>query len=141
MRSIPKSEIAGAIGNSVRRVFSEGEFESSGRQKSRKYSLGTIERVTRKIVHAVHPRKVVLFGSYAYGQPNQDSDVDLLVIHDAPSREDRRDVYRQASAAVYPRPFPIDIVVRSMEQVRSRPEKGDFFLKEILKKGHVLYER
>lgn len=39
-----------------------------------------IQEIKNRIVSGVHPEKIILFGSYAYGTPTKDSDVDLLVI-------------------------------------------------------------
>lgn len=93
------------------------------------------------IAQAVRPEKVILFGSYAYGQPTEDSDVDFLVIHRSSTRPARLNVAMKASKALEPRLFPVDIVVRSTKQIRERVGHGDFFLEEITTKGQVLYER
>jgi predicted nucleotidyltransferase len=71
-----------------------------------------------KIVASLHPQKIILFGSYAYGHPTPDSDVDLLVIMetDKPPRE--RVV--AVSLALYPRPFPVDILVKTPRELRGR---------------------
>jgi predicted nucleotidyltransferase len=80
---------------------------------------------------------VILFGSYAYGDPNADSDVDLLVImpHRGPGPK--------AAARIMltcPHDFPIDLMVRSPTEVRRRIELGDRFMHEITSKGIVLHE-
>jgi uncharacterized protein len=43
-------------------------------------NLSEIEAFSQQIVEKFQPERIILFGSYAYGQPNEDSDVDLLVI-------------------------------------------------------------
>ena len=93
----------------------------------------------QKIVRELNPQKVVLFGSYAYGSPNPHSDVDLLVIMetDQPHKERSWAVSR----LLLPRPFPVDILVKTPDEVQEALESGDFFLKEILTRGVVLYER
>lgn len=93
----------------------------------------------QKIVRELAPQKVVLFGSYAYGSPNPHSDVDLLVIMetDQPHKERSWAVSR----LLLPRPFPVDILVKTPDEVQEALESGDFFLKEILTRGVVLYER
>jgi predicted nucleotidyltransferase len=93
------------------------------------------------ISRAVHPEKIILFGSYAYGKPTEDSDVDFLVIHRASTRPARLNVAYKAHTALSYRSFPVDIVVRSERQMRDRVGHGDFFLDEITAKGQVLYER
>ncbi len=91
-----------------------------------------------KIVNSLHPQKIILFGSYAYGQPTPDSDVDLLVIMetDKPPRE--RVV--AVSLALYPRPFPVDILVKTPRELEEEAPRN-FFLREIIERGVVLYER
>ena len=93
----------------------------------------------QKIVQELDPEKIVLFGSYAYGSPTPNSDVDLLVIMktDA-SPKDRR---WAVSRLLLPRPFPVDILVKTPHEVKKGLETGDFFLREILSRGKVLYER
>ena len=92
-----------------------------------------------RIAEALQPEKIVLFGSYAYGTPTPDSDVDLLVIMDTDaSRVDR---YRAVSRLLYPRPFPVDILVKTPAEIERALESGDFFIREILPEGRVLYER
>jgi predicted nucleotidyltransferase len=80
-----------------------------------------------------------LFGSYAYGHPKPESDVDLLVIMDTPlrSRQQRLEISR----ALSPRPFPLDIIVRTPQELAERIVMGDLFLREITTRGKVLYER
>jgi len=93
----------------------------------------------QKIVQELKPEKIVLFGSYAYGMPNPHSDVDLLVIMKtkAPLKERSWAVSR----LLLPRPFPVDILVKTPQEVKKGLDAGDFFLKEILTRGKVLYER
>ena len=93
----------------------------------------------QKIVQELNPEKIVLFGSYAYGTPNPDSDVDLLVVMktDASLKERSWAVSR----LLLPRPFPVDILVKTPGEVVKALESGDFFLKEIFTRGKVLYER
>jgi len=93
----------------------------------------------QKIVRELDPEKIVLFGSYAYGTPNQHSDVDLLVVmKTAASIKDRS---WAVSRLLLPRPFPVDILVKTPEELEESLKAGDFFLKEILTRGKVLYER
>jgi len=97
---------------------------------------GAIER----IVSELKPEKIILFGSYAYGNPTPDSDVDLLVIMNTKAKEIDR--YVAVSNLLYPRQFPVDIVVKTPKEIEAEAsKKGNFFMREILKKGKVLYER
>ena len=96
-----------------------------------------LEAVKRRIVDAFNPNKIILFGSY--GKPTQDSDLDLLVVMES----DDRPVERAAkiSRVLRPRPFPMDILVRTPEEIQHRLAIGDQFIREILERGRILYEQ
>src|SRR5512134_864222 len=97
---------------------------------------GAIERIVAKL----KPEKIILFGSYAYGNPTPDSDVDLLVIMKTKAKEIDR--YVAVSNLLYPRQFPVDILVKTPKEMEAETrKKGNFFMREILKKGKVIYER
>ena len=100
------------------------------RRQIRKFS----EAVARKF----HPRKIILFGSYGYGKPTADSDVDLLVIMSRTRERGERMSVRIRHAV--PRNFPLDLLVRTPAEVSKRLRWGDFFLREVMEKGEVLYE-
>ena len=104
---------------------------------------GVIERAQiRKFSQAVarefHPEKIILFGSYAYGTPTEDSDVDLLVI--MPRTRERGERMSVRIRHAVPRDFPLDLLVRTPAEVRKRLRWGDFFLREVMEKGELLYE-
>jgi predicted nucleotidyltransferase len=97
---------------------------------------GAIER----IVSELKPEKIILFGSYAYGNPTPDSDVDLLVIMKTKAKEIDR--YVAVSNVLYPRQFPVDILVKTPKEIEAETrKKGNYFMREILNKGKVMYER
>ena len=100
----------------------------------------TLPGAIARIVSELKPEKIILFGSYAYGNPTPDSDVDLLVIMETRAREIDR--YVAVSNLLYPRQFPVDILVKTPKEMEIEARKtGNFFMREILKKGKVLYER
>lgn len=96
-----------------------------------------IEAIADRIGTEFRPHRVVLFGSYAYGTPTADSDVDLLVVmpHQGSASETAIEIMRR----VQPR-IPLDLVVRTPEEIRERLKWNDYFLKEISDRGQVLYE-
>lgn len=98
-----------------------------------------IRQAAQKIADELHPEKIILFGSFAYGKPTPDSDVDLLIIMESKERWTRRHI--RVSKVLDPRPFPVDIIVRTPAEVKERLAFGDFFIKEIIDKGIVLHER
>ncbi len=98
-----------------------------------------IRHAAQKIAAAAHPEKIILFGSFAHGNPTPDSDVDLCVI--MASVDDHYASARAISEILYPRPFPVDILVRTPAEIAERLHWGDCFISDIVTKGKVLYER
>jgi uncharacterized protein len=98
-----------------------------------------LAEVVRRIVSALGPEKVVFSGSYVYGTPSSDSDVDLLVIMQTNARP--ADRYVAVSSLIRPRRFPLDISVKAPDEIAQASEKGDGFIREIFTQGRVLYER
>jgi uncharacterized protein len=93
--------------------------------------------VCAQIAREFRPQRIILFGSYAYGEPTPDSDVDLLVVMPLEGRAMDKAV--EISRRLEHR-FPIDLLVRSPEELRQRLEWNDFFLKEATEKGVVMYD-
>ncbi len=96
-----------------------------------------IKKLVERIAAKFHPEKIILFGSYAYGEPDEWSDVDLLVV--MPARNQISQSLRIWNA-VDP-PFSVDLIVRTPENMKWRLEEGDWFLREIMAKGKVVYEK
>jgi predicted nucleotidyltransferase len=99
--------------------------------------MGVIRRYVRAIAEKFHPDKIILFGSFAYGTPHEDSDVDLLVIVPARHQGARASRIQLALCA----PFALDLIVRTPETMQWRLAEGDSFLLEIVLKGKVLYQK
>lgn len=97
-----------------------------------------IETTCDFIVREFQPLKVILFGSHAYGTPNEDSDVDLLIVMDIPESESRQKAVEIRRRI--PRHSRIDLLVRSPEEIRYRLAHNDWFLQEITDRGQILYE-
>ena len=95
--------------------------------------------IVQRIVEKFRTEKIVLFGSYAKGTPNRDSDVDLLVVMD--SMEPMSQRIRCVTEVAKVRFLPMDIVVRTPAEMDERLAKGDFFIADILNTGKVLYQR
>jgi predicted nucleotidyltransferase len=96
-----------------------------------------IRRFARDVAEKFRPDKVILFGSYAYGTPHEDSDVDILVIMPARNELDQS---ARIELAIDP-PFPLDVIVMTPKNLKWRLEEGDSFLREITSQGKVLYEK
>jgi uncharacterized protein len=100
-------------------------------------SMRLVRRYARMAAERFHPDRIILFGSHAYGTPHADSDVDILVIMPARNQHDQAIRIRWE----VPAPFPMDLLVRTPQNMHWRLAEGDSFLREIVSKGKVLYEK
>lgn len=99
-----------------------------------------ISEIKEKIVKEINPEKVILFGSYAWGQPNDDSDVDLFIIQK--SEKKRTDRVRDVRKAISDSGVPVDILVYTPEELeKSINENQNLFIEDIARNGKVIYEK
>lgn len=98
--------------------------------------MRTIRQYARQVAEHFQPEKIILFGSYAYGTPHEESDVDLLVV--IPCRNPG-DMAFKIRCTIDP-PFAAHIVVRTPYAMAWRLREGDSFLREVVAKGKVIYE-
>jgi len=96
-----------------------------------------IRDLTSLIAREFDPDRIILFGSYAYGQPGYDSDVDILVVLPFKGKAVRKaiEIRNRVNAQI-----PLDLIVRTPEQVAERIAMNDCFMREIVEKGRTLYE-
>jgi len=96
-----------------------------------------IENLCQRIAGEFKSEKIILFGSHAYGQPTPDSDVDLLVVmpFEGEPVNQAIKISRQLNLVL-----PLDLLVRTREQVAERVAMEDYFIREILERGKVMYE-
>ena len=99
-----------------------------------------IKDITDKIVTEYQPEKIILFGSFAWGNPTKDSDIDLLVIKksDKSRFERAREVYTMISK----KGKAVDIIVYTPEEVeKSINDYKNLFIEDIMRNGKVLYSK
>ncbi len=84
-----------------------------------------------------HPEKIILFGSYAYGQPGADSDVDLLVVLAFRGNDVHKAVQIRSR---FDAPFPLDLLVRKPRFIAERLRERDMFIEHVMNQGVVMYE-
>lgn len=97
-----------------------------------------IKRITDTIVKKYKPEKIILFGSYAWGKPTKDSDMDLFII-----KNTKKDPFRripEVRSYLFNIDRAFDILVMTPEEVKKRLEMGDFFIEDIVNEDRVLYE-
>lgn len=99
-----------------------------------------LKEITDKIVREYQPEKIILFGSWAWGEPGRDSDVDLLVVKN--SSQPRLERERELSALLFPRGIAFDLLVYTPEELdKSINENRNLFIEDILRNGKVLYAK
>jgi len=96
----------------------------------------TIKNFALRVAKQFNPEKIILFGSYAYGKPSKDSDVDLLVVldHQGSAIKKASDIRLALPADV-----PVDVIVRTPKRIQERLAINDYFMREIIERGKVLY--
>jgi predicted nucleotidyltransferase len=98
----------------------------------------TLAEITNRLVATYHPEQVVLFGSHAWGEPDEGSDVDLLVVL---SKSDEP-AYRRAAAgyrSLFGVGVPCDIWVRTREEVLREAPVPTTLTHKIVREGRVLH--
>lgn len=103
-----------------------------------KVPMRDIQDVVTQIVTKFQPERVILFGSYAYGDPSPTSDVDLLIVMNTSLRSVEQEIIICRAINYH---FGLDLLVHTPQSLAERIAKGDSFLREIVTQGKVLYER
>ncbi len=114
-------------------------FQVPPLNKRKRIPMKTIRAIAKHIAEKFDPEQIILFGSHAYGKPTAWSDVDLLVVMDTPKGE--MDAILEVGDSLPDLEFSVDVVVRSRQVLEKRKKMGDWFLREITRKGKILYER
>lgn len=109
--------------------------------KDKEYQL-LLEEETRKIVQILksnyNPEKIILFGSLVDGRAGKGSDIDLVII-----KQTKEDPWTRTSKVdrFIEHNMPVEFLVYTPEEIEERLKMNDFFVKEVIEKGEVLYER
>ena len=105
--------------------------------KRKRIPQEAIDQVVEQIVEKFKPQKIILFGSYARGDPRPESDVDLLVVMKTSKKASKKSLEIRRHLGVM---FGLDLVVYTSKRLKERVDMGTWFVKDILKDGKVLYE-
>ncbi len=100
-----------------------------------------IPSAVERVVERFDPLKLILFGSLARGEPNYDSDMDLLVVFEHVELENKRNLAVEIHRALADVPVPVDIVVTDVDEIERRGHIVGTVLRPALREGKVLYER
>ena len=98
-----------------------------------------LDKIVTRLVDSYRPEKILLFGSYAYGQPDANSDLELLIIKKTSERFFDRLVNVRRIVSDPKRSIPFAPIVITPDEVKERLAIGDPFIEDILTKGEVLY--
>ena len=104
-----------------------------------KDAVQVINTIVQKLVTEYSPRRVILFGSYAWGEPGPDSDIDFLIIKDTSERFIDRYVKVQHILTGTHHGYPVETLVLTPREIENRIAIGDKFIGEILDRGEPLY--
>jgi predicted nucleotidyltransferase len=100
----------------------------------------TLPIAVKRIARELKPEKIILFGSYAYGKPTGDSDVDLLVVMNTNERSQIKRCL-PVMRAITSRDFATDVIVRTPTEIDESLSRGSSFIHDVVTRGRVLYER
>lgn len=131
----PLSENQLAVNAGEELVRQYQEWRQSFQTPAQRMAL--IRNICARIAEEFKPEQIILFGSHAYGTPTPDSDLDLLVVMPfagSPLAQAVK-ISRQLKLMI-----PVDLIVRTREQVNERLAMDDFFMREIVERGKVMYE-
>jgi predicted nucleotidyltransferase len=97
-----------------------------------------LRRIVERLKNEYHPHKIILFGSLAEGKIDENSDIDLVVV-----KQTKKNPWERMKEVDYliEHKVPVELLVYTPQEIKERVEINDFFVKEILKKGKVLYEK
>jgi len=100
---------------------------------------GTLQAILKRLLEGYAPSKVILFGSHANGTPQEDSDIDLLIVKETKDRFIDRWVTVQKLLTGVHGTYPVDTLVLTPEEIESRLAVGDQFIHDTIDKGELLY--
>lgn len=100
-----------------------------------------LETILHRVVEEYQPEKVILFGSLAWGNPDEDSDIDLLIVKDSSETPLQRRVQVRRVAAEAGRRIPFSPLVLTPIELQHRLEMNDSFYFKIIEQGQTLYEQ
>ncbi len=106
---------------------------------AKKEGKAIIQDILEKLLADYAPEKVILYGSYAYGKPDRDSDIDLLIIKETTERFFDRMFTVRRILTDPGRSVPVEPIVLTPKEVSRRLVIGDQFIAEIMEKGNILY--
>ena len=118
-------------------MTTQAVFQVPPLNQRKRIPMKTIRAIAKHIADRFHPEQIILFGSHAYGKPTAWSDVDLLVVMDTPKGE--METIIEIVDSLPDVLFSVDVLAHSRKVIEKRQALGDQFMKDIVKKGKILY--
>ena len=142
MKAVVQKINFGRVGMRVRReVARPNERTRPSGEPSRAFDglipRAQIQAYCDAVASEFHPWKIILFGSYAYGSPRPDSDVDLLVVLPFRGSDVAKAIQIRSR---FDTPFPMDLIVRKPGFIAQRRQERDMFIELVMTQGLVMYE-
>lgn len=98
-----------------------------------------ISAITDKIAMEFKPEKIILFGSWAWGKPEPDSDIDMLVVKKSSKPKMEREY--ELRSLLFPSEIPLDVIVYTPEELKQKIEQDrNLFLEDVVNNGIILYD-
>lgn len=101
--------------------------------------MHALNEMVQRIVGRFHPDRIILFGSYANGEPTYDSDLDILVV--MPVEGSRRSKANEIDLALADRTVPVDVIVVTPDQFEKQRDVIGTIVREAVREGKTVYER
>ena len=98
-----------------------------------------VDEIIHRIISQYDPDKIILFGSYAFGRPTPDSDIDLLIVKESSQPSLQRRIAIRKIIRNPHRKIPVETLVMTPSEIEKRIEIGDQFIQEIIERGLILY--
>jgi len=99
-----------------------------------------LKEIVSRILKVLDPIKIILFGSWAYGEPKKGSDLDILVVADD-NIKSRREVAEEIYGTLLGILIPKDVVVATSGDIEDWKKVPQAFITKIVRKGRIIYER
>jgi len=125
----------------IHRSLLKSSAAEAGKMSNRYEAWDVIQDILEKLVAGYAPQRVILFGSYAYGEPDENSDIDLLIVKDTDKRPIERWMEVKRLLRDRSRTMSVSPLVYTPKELEERLAIKDFFIQEVVEKGKVLYGR
>jgi len=102
-------------------------------------STELLDEITKRLAESIHPERIYLFGSHAAGNPDDDSDVDLLaVVRD--TDKSTREITIEGRKSLWDLQIPLDLIVCTEKQFNRYGQVKNTIMNEALCEGRIVYE-